>query len=105
MFPEIHFPAITLLVITEHEQPQQIVERFVLESVLCGGDAERDVIGTWKGPRVTDPAGQESDRCRSDVVRGQRCAITKSDFHVCRRQWTSKHFCDTAVCAVGPDQV
>src|SRR6185369_10346483 len=104
VIPEFYRPAFALFVVADHESPQQIVERFVFESVLRGGDAERDVIGTRKGPRVTDPAGQESNRCRRDVVCRQRCAITKSHFHIRRRQWSSEYLCHTAVCAFGSDQ-
>src|ERR1041385_4023999 len=104
VMPELHFAAITLLVVTDHELPQQIIQWFVLERVLCRGDAERDVIRTWKGPRITDPARQESDRCRSDAVGRQGGAVTKGDLHVRRRQWTSEHLCDAAVCAVCADQ-
>src|SRR4051812_6570350 len=99
--PEVYLPPLALLVVTDHEMPQQIVEWFVLERVLCGSDAERDVIGTRKCPRVTDPARQESNRCRRDIVCRQWRAITKRDFHVRRWQWAREHFRDAAVCAIG----
>jgi hypothetical protein len=55
-------------------------------------------------PTRNQPNRQESDRCRRDIVCRQRCAITKSDFHVGRWQWSSKHLCDATICAVGSDQ-
>src|SRR5215208_6282915 len=79
--PEIYVSAVTLLVVTDHEAPQQIVKRFVFERILRSGDAERNVVGARKGPRVTNPAWQEGHNCRSEVVGGQGRTITKCDFH------------------------
>ena len=59
--PELYFCAFALLVITDHKLPEQFVERFVLESVLCSRDAKRNVIRTRKSPRITNPTGQECD--------------------------------------------
>src|SRR6185369_9256030 len=104
VIPEFYRSAFALLVVADHELPQQIVERFVFESVLCGGDAERNVIGTRKCPRVTHPTRQERDRCRCDTFCRKWCAITKSHFHIGRRQWSSQHFGHTTIGPVGSDQ-
>src|SRR5204862_6819258 len=94
--PEIKFTAFALLRITNHKPPQQIVEWLVLKGVLSGGDAERDVIGTRKRPRVTNPTGQEGHDGRRRFICRQWRAITKRDFHIRRRQRSSQQFRDSA---------
>ena len=59
--PELHLRAFALVVITDHELPEQIVERLMLESILRRGDSKRDVIRPRKSPRVTNPARQKRD--------------------------------------------
>src|SRR5688572_27073526 len=54
--PELHFRAFALEVITDHELPEQIVERLMLEGILRCGNTKRDVVRAWKSPRVTNPA-------------------------------------------------
>src|ERR1044072_5938827 len=98
--PEAYLPTFTLLVVTEHELPEHLVQRFVLERILRGRDTKRNMIGTRKGPRVANPSGQERHHGRRGAVGRQRGAITKSDFHVRRLQWPSELFRDAAVGAI-----
>src|SRR6185503_1324135 len=80
--PELYLLTFALLVVTDHELPEQIVQRLMLECILCGRDTKRDMIRARKRPRVANPSGQKRHHCRRNVVSGQRSAITKSHFHI-----------------------
>ncbi len=102
--PELNFRAFALLVVTNHESPEQIVEWFVFESILRRGDAKRNVIRTRKRPRVTNPARQKRDdrrrRCRSPAAaRDNQKRLPCQTAAV-----AGEHLCDAAVCAIRADQ-
>src|SRR6267378_4405110 len=86
MAPKFHIGAFTLLIVTNHETPQEIVKRLMFKSVLRSGDAKRDMIQARKGPRITHPTRQKGyDRGRFLAVCGQGSPVTERDFHI--RGW------------------
>src|ERR1044071_3945063 len=93
-----------LAVVTNHELPEKLVERLMIESVLRRGDAEGDVIHAREGPSVASVAGKKSNDGRRVVCFWQRSAITESDFHLGRRKLTGQLFRNAAACSVRRDE-
>src|ERR1044072_8250975 len=63
--PQSHLSQVTnwrYFVIADHEIPHQLVERFMIESVLGGGYAERDMIDSREGPGIDNPILQKCDK-------------------------------------------
>src|SRR6185503_10180942 len=88
------------MVVAQHELPEQIVERLMLERILRRGNAKRDMIQTGKGPGITNPTRQKRDHRWCLILFGQGRAIAESDFHVGSRKRSSQLLGDSAVGAI-----
>src|SRR5882724_7056633 len=76
----------------------------MLEGLLRGRDAKRNVIEPWESPRVPNPVrekGHGSGRC---AALRQWSTITKCYLHLRGGQWRHKHPGNRAVGAVSPYQ-
>src|SRR5437763_17140278 len=76
----------------------------MIEGVLRGGDAERDMIYTRECPSITSPAWKESNDGRRSLFFRQRRAIAEGNFHLRRRQRARESLRNGTVRAVRRDE-